>query len=151
MYNPYGYDQLIYNVKSSITCCDGTVIPFDDGTHRIFIYPGGREGNVSDEFRNLMAYINESTVQGELSERINQSVLFLNADKEWRRDHMTYEMKLRETYYDGVVFGRAEGIAIGKVLLLWEEYSHEVDAIAAKSGISAEEVVSILQEAHYIE
>ena len=78
---------------------------------------------------------------------------------------MTYEMKLRETYYDGVAFGRAEGkaegkaegitegISIGKaegiVELMWLRVSKDFDEIAKTAHISVDEVKRILNGLGY--
>ena len=159
VFDPFEDDLIMYRIKPTYELPDGERRICDDGTQRIFIYAGGHQGDVSEDFKNLMAYIRKSTVQGDLAERINKSVEHYNGSKEWRHAHMTLEQKMREKYNEGkaegIAEGKAEGIAIGEakgiVEIMWLRVSKDLNEIAKTANITVDQAKDILRNLGYIE
>ena len=50
----------------------------------------------------------------EFVERLDECVLDINGDEDWRQGYMKYELNLIEKYKEGEASGEAKGISIGE-------------------------------------
>ena len=89
-------------------------LPLGDGAKKIVINTKGTKGDISDELREFITYIDRPqeagrTLQTELVKDIDASVTERNRDENWRWRHMKLEldMMLREE------IGMERGIAVG--------------------------------------
>lgn len=67
-YDPFGKNRMVYTIRNQ--CVEDTTIPYDDGAKKIFLYTKGKEGNPSQELKDMLRYI-ESTTQKNIT---NQSI-----------------------------------------------------------------------------
>ena len=76
---------------------------------------GSREDvpNVPKELAHLLDYLKTKTPTDGFTERLEQRVLKIRRDTEWRDDYMTLEMKMDEKYEQGREQGLKEGIEQG--------------------------------------
>ena len=98
-------------------------LPLGDGAKKIVINTKGTRGDISDELREFITYIDRpqevgTTLQTELVKDIDASVTERNRDENWRWRHMKLEldMQLREEIgmERGMRRGREAGIVIGE-------------------------------------
>ncbi len=85
----------------------------------------------------------------EFVEMVDNYVLDINGDEDWRQGYMKYELNLIESYKDG----RAEGISIGeakgetnatnRMAKSLKEQGFPIEAIAKAANLSVEEVNNI--------
>ena len=62
---------------------------------------------------HLLDYLKTKTPTDGFTERLEQRVLEIRRDTEWRDDYMTLEMKMDEKYEQGLEEGLAKGIEQG--------------------------------------
>ena len=79
----------------------------------IFININGSREGVPKELANLLDYMKTKTPTDGFTERLEQRVLAIRRDTEWRDDYMTLEMKMDEKYEQGREQGLKEGITKG--------------------------------------
>ena len=79
----------------------------------IFININGSREGVPKELAHLLDYLKTKTPTDGFTERLEQRVLKIRKDTEWRDDYMTLEMKMDEKYEQGREQGLKEGIEQG--------------------------------------
>ena len=79
----------------------------------IFININGSREGVPKELAHLLDYLKTKTPTDGFTERLEQRVLKIRKDTEWRDDYMTLEMKMDEKYEQGREQGLKEGITKG--------------------------------------
>ena len=79
----------------------------------IFININGSREGVSKELAHLLDYLKTKTPTDGFTERLEQRVLEIRRDTEWRDDYMTLEMKMDEKYEQGREQGLKEGLTKG--------------------------------------
>ena len=79
----------------------------------IFININGSREGVPKELAYLLDYLKTKTPTDGFTERLEQRVVEIRRDTEWRDDYMTLEMKMDEKYEQGREQGLKEGITKG--------------------------------------
>ena len=79
----------------------------------IFININGSREDVPEELAHLLDYLKTKTPTDGFTERLEQRVLEIRRDTEWRDGYMTLEMKMDEKYEQGCEQGLKEGIEQG--------------------------------------
>ncbi len=79
----------------------------------IFININGSREDVPEELAHLLDYLKTKTPTDGFAERLEQRVLEIRRDTEWRDGYMTLEMKMDEKYEQGREQGLKEGITKG--------------------------------------
>ena len=96
-YDPFGINRMVYTIQNQ--CVEATALPYDDGAKKIFLYTKGTEGNPSQELKDMLKYI-ENTTQNNIAnqniESIHRMVERLKKNKEvgisymksWEREQL---------------------------------------------------------------
>lgn len=63
---------MVYTIQNQ--CVEDITIPYDDGAKKIFLYTGGKEGNPSQELKDMLKYI-ENTTQDNIT---NKNIEFIH-------------------------------------------------------------------------
>ena len=79
----------------------------------IFININGSREDVPEELAHLLDYLKTKTPTDGFTERLEQRVVEIRRDTEWRDDYMTLEMKMDEKYEQGLEEGLTKGIEQG--------------------------------------
>lgn len=58
-YDPFDQNRMVYTIMNQ--CIENPTIPYDDGAKKIFLYTKGTEGNPSQELKDMLKYIENST------------------------------------------------------------------------------------------
>ena len=69
-YDPFGYDQMIYTISNRIK-----ELPderYEDGAKTIFLYTKGTKGNVSEELRQFLQYMEHTTLENARNENLKK-------------------------------------------------------------------------------
>ena len=113
-YDPFEQDHMVYSISNR--CKEIPDMPYDDGAKTIFLYTKGKKGNPSTELKELLHYMEESTLQNACSttlREIHAMVEQVKQDREVSLDYMkTSEWKqlLYEKGHDaGYTSGYSEG------------------------------------------
>ena len=107
----FAKNRSVYTFES--ICCEDTEIHLQDKRKTIFININGSREGVPKELVHLLDYLKTKTPTDGFTERLEQRVLEIRRDTEWRDDYMTLEMKMDEKYEQGLEEGIAKGIELG--------------------------------------
>lgn len=110
-YDPFGEDRVLYTFKNS--CVEDPTIPYNDGLTFMIFYTKGHVGG-SQAVKNMLNYIQTSSVSDDDTKEINYYVASVKADPEVKEGIMTlgehFDMEREE--------GRAEGLRMSILDLL---------------------------------
>ena len=114
----------------------------------IFININGSREGVPKELAHLLDYLKTKTPTDGFTERLEQRVLEIRRDTEWRDDYMTLEMKMDEKYEQGREQGLKEGITKGIEQGIEQgiELGKSISQIADECEESEEEIWKIIRE-----
>ena len=107
----FAKNRSVYTFES--ICREDTEIHLQDKRKTIFININGSREGVPKELAHLLDYLKTKTPTDGFTERLEQRVLEIRRDTEWRDDYMTLEMKMDEKYEQGLEEGLTKGIEQG--------------------------------------
>ena len=157
-FDPFGYDQILYTIQNK--CLEVPELPYDDGAKTMFLYTRGSKGNVSENIKALLYYMEESTAENATSEelkRIHNSVSLIKQRPEVSREFMKWaelQQMWKDDGYesghsDGLAEGRTEGLAEGRAEGLAEGRAAEFKETVlnmSQDGMSPEAISRILKK-----
>jgi len=115
-FDAFGKDRWIYTFEN--VCKEDHEVLLEDGTTKIFFNTTGTKGNINEDAKNILKFIENNTTEDDFTEKLAQEVKRVKENKEWRVEYMTLLMREREKYKEGVEAGReagrAEGMAAGR-------------------------------------
>ena len=152
MFDPFEKGLARYTFRS--ICEEAEGLPLGDGRCIMFLNTKGSIGELGADMDAFFGYINggvESIGTGkdsgnEFVERLDECVLDINGDEDWRQGYMKYELNLIEKYKDG----EAKGISIGeanatnRMVKAMHSKGIPVQTIAECASIDANEVQRII-------
>lgn len=107
----FAKNRSVYTFES--ICREDIEIHLQDKRKTIFININGSREGVPKELAHLLDYLKTKTPTDGFTERLEQRVLKIRRDTEWRDGYMTLEMKMDEKYEQGLKEGITKGIEQG--------------------------------------
>ena len=107
----FAKNRSVYTFES--ICREDTEIHLQDKRKTIFININGSREDVPEELAHLLDYLKTKNPTDGFTERLEQRVLEIRRDTEWRDDYMTLEMKMNEKYEQGLKEGLTKGLQQG--------------------------------------
>ena len=107
----FAKNRSVYTFES--ICREDTEIYLQDKRKTIFININGSREDVPEELAHLLDYLKTKNPTDGFTERLEQRVLEIRRDTEWRDDYMTLEMKMDEKYEQGLKEGLTKGLQQG--------------------------------------
>ena len=107
----FAKNRSVYTFES--ICREDTEIHLQDKRKTIFININGSREDVPEELAHLLDYLKTKNPTDGFTERLEQRVLEIRRDTEWRDDYMTLEMKMDEKYEQGLKEGLTKGLQQG--------------------------------------
>ena len=107
----FAKNRSVYTFES--ICREDTEIHLQDKRKTIFININGSREGVPKELAHLLDYLKTKTPTDGFTERLEQRVVEIRRDTEWRDGYMTLEMKMDEKYEQGLEEGLTKGIEQG--------------------------------------
>lgn len=92
-------------------CREKPKLLLKDGTYKIFFNTKGISGNISENTKNILRFIENNTTEDDFTEKLTQEVQRVKENREWQVEYMTLLMREREKYKEGI----AEGEIIGEI------------------------------------
>lgn len=120
-YDPFNKKRMVYTIENQ--CIEDSSVPYEDGARKIFLYTRGTEGNPSQELKDMLKYIEETTnanVTNQTIETIHNLVkqvkqnreVGINYMKSWEYEKMITDRATQE----GLAIGLEQGIEQGREL-----------------------------------
>ncbi len=152
MFDPFEKGLARYTFRS--ICEEAEGLPLGDGRCIMFLNTKGSIGELGSDMDAFFGYINGGVSSigtgkdsgNEFVERLDECVLDINGDEDWRQGYMKYELNLIERYKDG----EAKGISIGeanatnRMVKAMHSKGIPVQTIAECASIDANEVQRII-------
>ena len=110
-FDPFNKKLSKYTFES--ICLEDNSLKLCDGTKKIFFNSKAFEKEKNENIKAFLKYINGQKEDNEFINKINEKVEKIKQNKEWRREFMTFEMKLNETFEQGVKQGVEQGVKQG--------------------------------------
>ena len=164
MFDLFEKGRTKYTFKS--ICEEDRDLPLGDGRCIMFLNTKGSIGELGEDMDAFFGYINGGVASigtgkdsgSEFVEMVDNYVLDINGDEDWRQGYMKYELNLIEKYKEGMASGEARGISIGRAegVSIGEanatnrmvksliEQGVPIEVIAKAASISIEETRSLL-------
>ena len=164
MFDLFERGRTKYTFKS--ICEEDRDLPLGDGRCIMFLNTKGSVGDLSNDMDAFFDYLNGGVSSigtgkdsgSEFVEMVDNYVLDINGNEDWRQGYMKYELNLIEKYKEGeasgeakgISIGRAEGVSIGeanatnRMVKSLKEQGVPIEVIAKAASISIEETKSIL-------
>lgn len=111
-YDPFGYDRMMYTVRNK--CLEEPEMEYDDGALNLFLYTRGKTGVISQELKELLQYLENTTWNNAVNEPLREVQSMVDKVKSDREVSISY-MKSYERDWMMRNEGRAEGLTAGKV------------------------------------
>ena len=160
MFDLFEKGRTKYTFKS--ICEEDRDLPLGDGRCIMFLNTKGSVGDLSNDMDAFFDYLNGGVSSigtgkesgSEFVEMVDNYVLDINGDEDWRQGYMKYELNLIEKYKEGEASGEAKGISIGRaegeanatnrMVKSLIEQGVPIEVIAKAASISIEETKSLL-------
>ena len=144
MFDPFHRGLAKYTFRS--ICEEAEGLPLGDGRCIMFLNTKGSIGELGADMDAFFGYINggiESIGTGkdsgnEFVEKLDECVLDINGDEDWRQGYMKYELNLIEKYKEGEAKGETN--ERNRMVKSFKEQGFPVEAIAKAANLSIEEV-----------
>ena len=111
----FGEGRYLYTFENR--CIQNLQLHLGDDSIKIFINTKGRTGNVSDEFKELIHFLDTSEIKHYESGLVNdlaQALEEARSNEKWRHDYMTWTQMLNEIRNEEREEGRKEGLEEGR-------------------------------------
>ena len=106
-YDPFGQKRYIYTFENR--CLEDLTLTFGDETVKIIVNTKGSTGEISEELKELIDYLDKGLVGGAYTKQLDDAVKSVRSSEKRRREYMIakiHEMEIRE---EGREEGRKEG------------------------------------------
>lgn len=109
-FDPFNENRRVYTFSNR--CHESENLELGDETTKIFLNAKGTVGEVADDIKNFLKYVDGKTAEGNFAKDVATEVNRVKAHKETRVEYMTLMMELkeqrREGYDEGLHTGREE-------------------------------------------
>ena len=150
-YDPFGLNRMVYTIKNG--CIEVPGLEYEDGAQTIFLYTRGREGNPPEELKQLLHYMEHSSIENASTEslkKLHQMVTAVKRDGEVGLAYMKSFEREERIRKQGEAEGRKAGLEEGKKAGLEEGLQEgkevEIIKLGSKFGKSDAEILALLQE-----
>ena len=134
---------MVYTIKNG--CIEVPELEYEDGAQTIFLYTRGREGNPPEELKQLLHYMEHSSIENAPSEnlkKLHRMVTAVKRDGEVGLAYMKSFEREERIRRQGEEEGRKAGLEEGKK----EGLEEGIIKLSRKLGKEDTEILSLLQE-----
>lgn len=87
-YDPFGYDRVKYTIR--IMCEEDPEMPYEDGAQTIVLYTRGSEGEVSEDLRQLLLYLEQTKEENAVNPDLKEIQEMVDTVKQDRKVSVAY-------------------------------------------------------------
>lgn len=127
-YDPFGYDRMVYTVRNK--CLEEPEMEYDDGALNLFIYTKGKTGATSQELKELLQYLENTTWNNAVNEPLREVQSMVDKVKYDREVSISYMKSYERDWMmrnEGMAAGRAD--AITKLAKTIQEFLSDLGTI----------------------
>lgn len=135
-YDPFDKKRMVYTIRNQ--CVEDSSIPYDDGSTKIFLYTKGTEGNPSQELKDMLQYMENTTDENVTNENLNsihqiventknKKEVSVNYMKSWEYEQMIRNEGLQQGIEQGIEQGiKSLILTLQEMNISWEEISFKL-------------------------
>ena len=86
-YDPFGRNRYVYTFEN--ICREEPDLLFGDETVKVIVNTRGEIGEISEELKEVIRYLNDGTVSGQYSQELDTAVTAVKSNEERRLEYMT--------------------------------------------------------------
>lgn len=106
-YDPFEKSQYIYTFENICKEVDG--LQFGDEAFKVVVNTKGTEGEIDDELKQALIYLDEGKVTGDYARQLDDAVRLVKSSEERRHEYMVMMIRDMEMKEEGREEGREEG------------------------------------------
>ena len=106
-YDPFGRNRYVYTFEN--ICREEPDLLFGDETVKVIVNTRGEIGEISEELKEVIRYLNDGTISGQYSQELDTAVTAVKSNEERRLEYMTLAMHDMEIREEAREEGREEG------------------------------------------
>lgn len=106
-FDAFGKGRWRYTFEN--VCKEDNNVLLKDGTAKIFFNTEGTTGDIREDAKNILKFIESNTAEDDFTEKLAQEVRKIKENKEWQVEYMTLLMREREKYKEGIAEGEMKG------------------------------------------
>ena len=131
-------------------CDEDKDLEMGDEAVKIFLSTKGTMNDVEPDVKNFLNYVDGILSNDDFVQEIDQKIRAVKEDPTEGAMYMTYEMKIKESYDDGMVKGMAKGAQKEREALIIKFLKNGVSipVIAISTGESKDRIEEIAREHH---
>ena len=145
-YDPFGRNRYVYTFEN--ICREEPDLLFGDETVKVIVNTRGEIGEISEELKEVIRYLNDGTVSGQYSQELDTAVTAVKSNEERRLEYMTlamHDMEIREeALEEGRQEGRQEGREEGFIKGKDEERLFNIRNAMKKLNLSVEKAMDFM-------
>ena len=110
-YDPFGYDRMVYTIRNK--CLEEPEMEYNDGALNLFIYTRGKTGVISQELKELLQYLENTTWNNAVNEPLREVQRMVDKVKYDKEVSISYMKSYERDWMmrnEGRTEGRAESI-----------------------------------------
>ena len=143
-FDPFGKGRRRYTFFN--VCEEDKELYADDGRTILIFNTGGCLGELSEEAKEFLDYVENGTISGSLSEAIEEAVMDARHNKEWRSEYMKNMANYWDAKREGRAEGRNEGRTEGRTLEKANSLVNYIAKCMDNTGASLEDCLKMLGE-----
>ena len=126
--DPFGKDYPIYSFEN--ICKEDKNLNLDDKTHKIFYNASAYNNLDANRIKDFLDFVTNGVAKSDFTSKLQDNVVKIKSNRNWRSEYMTMEMKLHEREQIGI----EQGIAIGEAKGRSEGRTEGIHAQAVESA-----------------
>ena len=145
-FDPFGKGLYRYTFEN--ICKEDNSLCLNDGAKKVFFNTKGTKGEISEQAKAILDYIDKSATNDEFTKNLNNEVEKARKNEKWRREYMKTLLHDDEIRQEG----RQEGLQVGQakqIIKISMEYHVEKEKILSK--LITELSISEEQAKEYLE
>ena len=93
-YDPFHQGRWVYTFEN--LCREDPAIALDDGATKVILNTKGGAGEISDDLKSLLRYMDGFKPDSDYTRMLNEAVEYVRSDDQWRREYMVLNEMLKE-------------------------------------------------------
>ncbi len=110
-YDPFELGQYIYTFENK--CKEIPGLSLGDGTSKIIVNTNGKNGDVSHELSEILKYLNDGTISGDYTKKLDETIINIKANEERRIEYMIWSIHEKELIQEATEEGFEQGMQQG--------------------------------------
>lgn len=103
-YDPFHQGRWVYTFEN--LCREDPAIALEDGATKIILNTKGGAGEISDDLKSLLRYMEGFKPDSDYTRMLNEAVEYVRSDDQWRREYMVLNEMLKENRRMGNYMGK---------------------------------------------